>query len=93
MDPGSKARGGDLDWAPAENYVKPFAEAVTKLKKGTMTDAPVRTDFGYHIIRVEDERASKIPSFDEAKPQIQQMVQNQMVQKAIADLRAKAKIE
>jgi peptidyl-prolyl cis-trans isomerase C len=92
-DPGSKARGGDLDWAPAENYVKPFAEAVTRLKKGTMTDAPVRTDFGYHIIRVEDERASKIPSFDEAKQQIQQMVQNQMVQKAIADLRAKAKIE
>lgn len=92
-DPGSKARGGDLDWAPAENYVKPFAEVVTKLKKGTMTDAPVRTDFGFHIIRVEDERASKVPSFDEAKPQLQQMVQNQLVQKAIADLRAKAKIE
>jgi len=92
-DPGSKARGGDLDWAPAENYVKPFAETVIKLKKGTMTDAPVRTDFGYHIIRVEDERASKVPTFDEAKQQVQQMVQNQMVQKAIADLRAKAKIE
>ena len=92
-DPGSKARGGDLDWAPAENYVKPFAEAVTRLKKGQMTDAPVRTDFGYHVIRVEDERATKIPSFEEAKPQLQQLVQNQMVQKAIADLRSKAKIE
>jgi peptidyl-prolyl cis-trans isomerase C len=92
-DPGSKARGGDLDWAPAENYVKPFAETVTRLKKGTMTDAPVRTDFGYHIIRVEDERTAKVPSFEEAKQQVQQMVQNQIVQKAIADLRAKAKIE
>ena len=92
-DPGSKARGGDLDWAPAENYVKPFAEVVTKLKKGTMTDVPVRTDFGYHIIRVEDERASKVPTFEEAKPRLQQMVQGQIVQKAIADLRAKAKIE
>jgi len=92
-DPGSKVRGGDLDWAPAENYVKPFAETVTKLKKGTMTDAPVRTDFGYHIIRVEDERAAKVPSFEEAKQQVQQMVQQQIVQKTIADLRAKAKIE
>ena len=92
-DPGSKARGGDLDWGPAERYVKPFAEAVTKLKKGQLTDAPVHTDFGYHVIRVEDERATKVPSFEEAKGQIQQLVQNQIVQKAIADLRGKAKIE
>jgi peptidyl-prolyl cis-trans isomerase C len=93
IDPGSKGRGGDLDWGPAERYVKPFSDAVTRMKKGQMTDAPVRTDFGYHIIRLEDERASKVPSFDEAKGQIQQMVQNQMVQKAVADLRAKAKVE
>lgn len=92
-DPGSKGRGGDLDWGPAERYVKPFAEAVTKLKKGQLVDAPVKTDFGYHVIRVDDERASKVPSFDEAKPQLQQLVQNQVVQKAIADLRAKAKVE
>jgi peptidyl-prolyl cis-trans isomerase C len=92
-DPGSKSRGGDLDWAPAERYVKPFGETVIKLKKGQMTDAPVHTDFGYHVIRVEDERASKVPSFEEAKPQLQQLVQNQVVQKAIADLRAKAKVE
>ena len=92
-DPGSKARGGDLDWAPAENYVKPFQDAVKSLKKGQMTDAPVRTDFGFHVIRVEDERATKIPSFDEAKQQLQNIMQNQIVQKAVADLRAKAKIE
>ena len=92
-DTGSKGRGGDLDWGPAERYVKPFAEALTKLKKGQLTDAPVQTDFGYHVIRLEDERATKVPSFEEAKPQLQQIVQGQIVQKAIADLRAKAKIE
>lgn len=92
-DPGSKARGGDLDWAPAENYVKPFQDTVVKMKKGTMTDAPVRTDFGFHIIRLDDERATKVPPFEEVKPQLTQMVQNQVVQKAIADLRAKAKVE
>ena len=92
-DPGSKGRGGDLDWAPAERFVKPFADAVTKLKKGAMTDAPVQTDFGYHVIRVEDERATKVPSFEESKQQIQQILQNQIVQKAVMDLRAKAKVE
>ena len=92
-DPGSKGRGGDLDWGPAERYVKPFGEALTKLKKGQMTDAPVHTDFGYHVIRLDDERAAKIPTFDEAKPQLQQLMQQQVVQKAIADLRAKAKVE
>jgi peptidyl-prolyl cis-trans isomerase C len=92
-DPGSKARGGDLDWAPAERYVKPFAEAVTRLKKGAMTEAPVQTDFGFHIIRVDDERATKIPTFEEAKPQLQQLVQTQVVQRAISELRSKAKVE
>jgi peptidyl-prolyl cis-trans isomerase C len=92
-DPGSSKRGGDLDWAPAENYVKPFQEAVVGMKKGAMTDAPVRTDFGYHIIRLEDERATKVPPFEQVKPQLTQMIQNQVVQKAIADLRAKAKVE
>lgn len=58
-DPGSKNKGGDLDWAPAERYVKPFGEALMKLKKGQTTDAPVQTDFGYHIIRLDDERAAK----------------------------------
>ena len=92
-DPGSKARGGDLDWGPAERYVKPFADAVTRLKKGAMTEAPVQTDFGFHIIRVDDERATKIPSFEEAKPQLTQLVQGQVVQRAISELRAKAKVE
>ena len=92
-DTGSQARGGDLDWGPAGRYVKPFGEALTKLKKGQMTDAPVHSQFGWHVIRLDDERATKVPTFEEAKPQIQQMMQNQVVQKLLAELRAKAKIE
>jgi peptidyl-prolyl cis-trans isomerase C len=92
-DPGSKGKGGQLDWSPAEQYVKPFGEALAKLKKGQMTEAPVQSNFGWHVIRLDDERATKIPSFEEAKPQLQQMVRNQSVQKAVMDLRSKAKIE
>jgi peptidyl-prolyl cis-trans isomerase C len=66
---------------------------VLKLKKGQMTDAPVQSQFGWHVIRVDDERAARIPGFAEAKPQLQQMAQQQAMEKAIADLRAKAKIE
>jgi peptidyl-prolyl cis-trans isomerase C len=92
-DPGSKGRGGDLDWGPAERYVPPFAEALVKLKKGQITPTPVQTEFGFHVIRLDDERASKVPSFEEARPQLRELVETQMVQKLIADLRSKAKIE
>src|SRR5690242_13688049 len=64
-DPGSKGKGGDLDWGPAERYVKPFADAVKSLKKGATTETPVQTDFGFHVIRLDDERATKVPSFEE----------------------------
>lgn len=93
IDTGTKANGGDLDWGPPARYVKPFADALSKLKKGQMTDTPVQTQHGWHIIRVDDERATRIPGFEEAKPQLQQMLQNQAIEKAVADLRAKAKIE
>ncbi len=92
-DTGSKGKGGDLDWGPAARYVKPFGDALAKLKKGQMTDAPVQSEFGWHVVRLDDERAAKVPTFEEAKPQIQQMMQGQMVQKMLADLRAKAKVE
>ena len=92
-DTGSKARGGDLEWAPAEKYVKPFGDALLKMKKGQLADAPVQSNFGWHVIRLDDERAIKVPTLDEAKPQIQQMLQSQLVQKMLSDLRAKAKVE
>lgn len=92
-DAGSKARGGDLDWGPTNRYTKPFAEALAKLKKGQTTDAPVQSEFGWHIIRLDDERATKIPTFEEFKPQLQQGMQQQQIQKMFADMRAKAKVE
>lgn len=98
-DTGSATRGGDLDWAPATNYVQPFADAVVKLQKGHYTLTPVKTQFGYHVIRLDDVRDRKIPTFEEAKPQLAAMVsQDQHWREAkfkamLADLRAKAKVE
>jgi peptidyl-prolyl cis-trans isomerase C len=92
-DQGSKGRGGDLDWATPARYVPAFGQAITKLKKGQMTEAPVQTQFGWHVIRVDDERPAKFPAFEEAKPQIEQQLRQQTVNKAFTDLRAKAKIE
>lgn len=92
-DPGSKDNGGDLDWGPAARYVKPFADAVKALTKGQTTDKPVQTQFGWHVIRLEDTRPTKIPSFDEVKPQFAQRAQQEQIQKLVADLKSKAKVE
>ena len=92
-DPGSGANGGDLDWAAGGNYVKEFSEALAKLDKGKMTETPVKTQFGYHIIRLDDTREAQMPKFDEVKPQITQQLQQQKLAKYQEDLRAKAKVE
>ncbi len=98
-DPGSAANGGDLDWAPAATYVKEFSDALVKLPKGQYTQVPVKTQFGYHVIRLDDVRDAKIPTFDEAKPQIAgAMMANQQWQQAkfeqmMKELREKAKVE
>ncbi|WP_332777813.1 peptidylprolyl isomerase [Polaromonas sp.] len=92
-DPGSGANGGDLDWANPSSYVAEFAEAMTKLGKGQMTDAPVKTQFGYHIIRVDDIRTAQLPAFEELKPQIAQQMQQQKLAAFQQGLREKAKIE
>ncbi|OGA11154.1 MAG: peptidylprolyl isomerase [Betaproteobacteria bacterium RIFCSPLOWO2_02_64_14] len=92
-DQGSKIKGGELEWAVPTNYVKPFAVALVKLKKGQMTEAPVQSNFGWHVIRLDDERPFKAPAFDEVKANLQRGLQQQLVQKAVADLRTKAKIE
>ena len=93
LDPGSKQTGGDLGWAPASNFVKPFADAVVALKKGQMTQEPVQTPFGWHVIQLEDEKALKLPKFADVKPQLEQRVRQEETQKVIADLRAAAKVE
>jgi len=96
-DTGSRGNGGDLDWSAPGRYVKPFGDALVKLRKGQMTDAPVKSDFGWHVIRLDDVRDVKFPTFDEVKPNLQQQMQRQAqekaIEKALADLRAKAKIE
>ncbi len=92
-DPGSGANGGDLDWANPSNYVKEFSEALVGLQKGKMTENPVKTQFGYHIIRLDDIRDAKLPKFDEVKPQVAQQMQQQRMAKFQEELRAKAKIE
>ena len=91
-DPGSGANGGDLDWANPANFVPEFSEAMIKLKKGETTPAPIKTQFGWHIIRVDDIRQAQLPKMEDIKPQITQQLQQQRLQKYQEDLRAKAKI-
>jgi peptidyl-prolyl cis-trans isomerase C len=92
-DPGSGANGGDLDWAAPASFVPEFSEAMIKLKKGETTPAPVKSQFGYHIIRVDDIRQAQLPKLEEVKPQITQQLQQQRLQKYQEELRAKAKVE
>ena len=92
-DPGSGANGGDLDWANPAGFVPEFSAAMVKLGKGQMTDAPVKSQFGWHIIRVEDIRETQLPKLDEVKAQITQQLQQQKLAKFQDDLRAKAKIQ
>ena len=92
-DVGSAEKGGSLGWAVPSNFVPEFSSAMVKLKKGQFTKEAVQSQFGWHIIKVDDVRNLKMPTYDELKPQIQQRLQQQMVQGMIADLRSKARIE
>ncbi|MBP6653586.1 MAG: peptidylprolyl isomerase [Propionivibrio sp.] len=92
IDPGSKDKGGDLSWASAGNFVKPFSDALTALAKGKYTEAPVKSDFGYHVIELEDSRPLNVPAFEELKPRLQQQAQSEQVNKMVEALRAKAKV-
>lgn len=92
-DVGSREKGGALDWQPAATYVKPFADALAKLEKGKVTDAPVQSQFGWHVIQLEDVRPVQFPAFDDVKQQIYGMLQEQEIQRMVAALRAKAKVD
>lgn len=92
-DPGAGANGGALDWAGAGNYVAEFSAALTKLAKGKMTETPVKTQFGYHIIRLDDVRDAQLPKFEDVKAQVAQQLQQQKIAKYQEELRAKAKVE
>jgi peptidyl-prolyl cis-trans isomerase C len=92
-DPGSGANGGDLDWATASSYVPEFAEAMTKLKKGETTTAPVKSQFGWHVIRVDDIREAQLPKLEDVRPQIAQQLQQQKLAQFQDSLRKSAKVE
>ena len=92
-DPGSGANGGDLDFAAPTAYVPEFSQALVKLKKGEMTDEPVKTQFGYHIIKLEDTREAQFPAFDDVKAQLKQRLEQQQLAAYREEVRAKAKTD
>ena len=92
-DPGSKGKGGDLGWSNPGMFVKPFSDAMIKLEKGQFTGVPVKSDFGYHVILLDDTRELKAPPFEEVKGQLSQRIQQQQVERHMLDLRSKAKVE
>ena len=92
LDPGSKDKGGVLEWTMPANFVKPFAEALVALKKGGVS-APVQSDFGWHIIKLDDLRDYEFPAYRDIKQNMMQRSQQQAIQKAVAEMRAAAKVE
>ncbi len=93
LDPGSKEKGGDLGWFDARRMVPEFGAALAKLEKGKMTDEPVKTQFGYHVIVLDDSKPIEPPPFEEVKPALSQEMGQKALKKQMDDLKAKAKIE
>jgi len=92
-DPGSGSKGGDLGWAKPQSYVPEFSEALTKLEKGGLTQEPVKSQFGWHIIRLDDQRPVEMPKFEDVKAQAAQQAGQQKLVKYQESLREKAKVE
>jgi peptidyl-prolyl cis-trans isomerase C len=92
-DPGSGANGGDLDFAKPDSYVPEFGQAMAKLKKGEMTETPVKSQFGWHIIRLEDTREAQFPAFEDVKAQIKQRLEQAQMQAFQDQLRQRAKTD
>jgi peptidyl-prolyl cis-trans isomerase C len=93
LDTGSKAAGGDLGWFTTSHMVKPFADAVKGLKKGEITPQPVQTQYGWHVIQLEDTREAAPPPFDQVKAQLVNAVNRKKLQAYVEDLKKNAKIE
>jgi peptidyl-prolyl cis-trans isomerase C len=92
-DPGTKATGGDLGWFTKDEMVPEFAEAAFKLQKGQYTDTPVKTQFGYHVIMLSDRRTAPPPTMEEARPQVVALLQRELIEQKVKELRTSAKIE
>lgn len=93
QDPGSAAKGGDLGWFSPSSMVKEFGEAVSKLENGKMTETPVQTQYGFHIIKLIESRNPSPPALADVKTQVESLVKNKKVEKYLADLRKSAKVE
>jgi peptidyl-prolyl cis-trans isomerase C len=93
LDPGSKVNGGDLGWFDPRSMVPEFGAAVASLEKGKFTEVPVKTQFGYHVIILDDSKKAEAPPFETVKEQLKQQVQRQNLTKMFDDMKAKAKIE
>jgi peptidyl-prolyl cis-trans isomerase C len=92
-DPGSAANGGDLGWFSAQSMVKPFADALATLEKGAITKTPVQTEYGFHVIQLEDTRAPEAPAYDDVKDQVKMLAQRKKLQTYLDELRKTAKIQ
>ena len=90
---GSAANGGDLDWASPANYVPEFSKAMVALQKGAITETPVKTQYGFHVIKLEDVRAAKVPALDEVKQQVAEQLQQRQLAQYRESLVKKAKIQ
>ncbi len=93
LDPGSRERGGELGWSSPGMFVEPFAEAMVALEKGQYSAAPVRSDFGFHVIMLDDVRELQAPPIDDVKPQLEQRLQQQRIEQHLMELRAKADVK
>jgi peptidyl-prolyl cis-trans isomerase C len=92
-DTGSASNGGDLDWAGPATFVPEFSKAMVGLQKGAITETPVKTQYGWHVIKLEDVRPAKFPSLEEAKGQIAEGLQQKQLAQFRESLLKKATIK
>lgn len=92
-DKGSGANGGDLDWATPDVFVPEFGQAMARLGKGEVSPEPVKSQFGWHVIRVDDVRKAQLPDFETVKPQLQQQLQQHKLARFQEQLRSRAKVQ
>jgi peptidyl-prolyl cis-trans isomerase C len=92
-DPGSAKNGGELDWFSGNSMVKPFSDAIAALQKGQTTKEPVQTQYGWHVIQLEDVRTPQPPEFEQVKKQVEMIAQRKKLQAYLDELRKTAQIQ
>lgn len=93
IEPGAGDRGGDLGWFLPGQMVEPFADAVTAMEPGSYTTEPVKTQFGWHVIKLEDTREAPAPAFEDLRPQLETMLQQKAIESFVNGLREKAEVK